>query len=161
EIALIENIQREDLNPIEEALAYQKLINHFQLVQEEVAKRVGKERSSIANALRLLRLPGIIQELLADRRLSVGHAKALMALSPEELQIKAAEQILHHNLSVRQTEELARRWLEKPPAATTPAAAPEDPNTVAAEERLRRQLGTKVKIKRSGAGGRIEIEFYS
>jgi len=159
EIALIENIQREDLNPIEEARAYQKLMDHFGLLQEEVAKRVGKERSSIANALRLLRLPGLIQELIAERRLSPGHAKALLTLNAEELQLKAAEDILHQNLSVRQTEELARRLLERSPAPAS--APPEDPNTEAAEGRLRRQLGTKVRIRRAGAGGRIEIDFYS
>lgn len=160
EIALIENLQREDLNPIDEAVAYQKLMDSFDMSQEEVAKKVGKDRSSVSNSLRLLRLPTIIRDLLSERQLSVGHAKALLTLSSEASQIEAAEQILHQNLSVRQTEELTRRLSETPVAPARPARQ-EDANTLAAEDRMRLQLGTKVRIKRSGSGGRIEIDFYS
>ncbi|MBI1745021.1 MAG: ParB/RepB/Spo0J family partition protein [Acidobacteria bacterium] len=160
EVALIENLQREDLNPIDEASAYQKLMELFGFSQETVAKKVGKERSSIANALRLLRLPGIIRELLAERRISVGHAKTLLSLGTEALQHKVVEQILNQNLSVRQSEELVRKVLEnKQPVEKI--SSPADPNRLAAEDKLRRHLGSKVSIRQTGQGGRIEIEFYS
>jgi ParB family chromosome partitioning protein len=163
ELALVENIQRKDLNPIEEARAYDLLLEQMKLSQAEVAKRVGRERSSVANSLRLLKLDEKIQRMLEEGTLTTGHAKAIMALTDGATQIKVAEEVVRSLLSVRETESLVSRTAKKKAATTTPAGTigNDDPNVRAAEERLRQQLGTKVRIVRQGSRGRIEIEFYS
>ncbi|GBC82650.1 putative chromosome-partitioning protein ParB [bacterium HR10] len=161
ELSLIENIQREDLNPIEEAQAYQRLIERLGLTQEEVARRVGRDRTSIANSLRLLRLPQEVQALVEEGKLSVGHAKALLSLSSADAQRQLAQEVVARGLSVRETEATARKWN----AAASPQArrgpAPTDPHLRAAAERLARYLGTKVRILPGTSGGKIEIEYYS
>ena len=161
EMALIENIQREDLNPIEEALAYRRLSDEFQLKQEDIAAAVGKDRATIANHLRLLKLPDEVRAEVASGRLSMGHARALVALPLEADQRRLSREIIGRNLSVRETESMVKRIAEaaKPPA--TPAPKPVDVHTRAAEERLRFALGTPVRIVRRGSRGRIEIEFNS
>jgi ParB family transcriptional regulator, chromosome partitioning protein len=160
EMALIENIQREDLNPIDEAAAYERLGSDFQMTQEEIAAAVGKDRSSVANHLRLLKLPQEVRAEVAGGRLSMGHARALLAVADEGGQRQVARQVIARNLSVRETETLVKR-LAHPAAAEKPPAKPTDVNTRAAEERLRLALGTRVRIARKGKGGRIEIDFTS
>jgi ParB family chromosome partitioning protein len=170
EIALIENIQRKDLNPIEEAKAYEVLLGQMNLSQGEVARRVGRDRSSVANSLRLLKLPEKIQSMLRSSELTVGHAKAIMAIPDGATQIMVSEEVVRRLLSVRDTEQLVARTM-KPTDADGQArrggkeAEAEDPNVRAAEDNLRSRLGTKVRIIRRGSGGqargRIEIEFYS
>jgi ParB family chromosome partitioning protein len=165
ELALVENIQRKDLNPIEEARAYDLLIGQMNLSQAEVAKRVGRERSSVANSLRLLKLHDSVQKMLQDGGLSSGHAKAIVAISDAATQIKVAGEVVRGDLSVRQTEALVQK-LQSGDAAAKPgreagAAEAADPNVRAAEEKLQHRLGTKVRIVRRGGRGKIEIEFYS
>lgn len=162
EIALIENIQREDLNPLEEAEAYRYLMDSFDLLQEEVAKRVGKDRSTVANALRLLRLPGKVKNDLIENRLSMGHARALLALEQDEDIIEASQEIIRKKLSVRETEKLIKKIKSmfgvkvfKPTAGKVI-----DPNLLALENTLRQQLGTQVKLHTKDKGGRIEISYY-
>jgi ParB family chromosome partitioning protein len=157
--ALIENIQREDLNPIEEANAYRRLIDEFRLTQEQVADAVGKDRSSVANYLRLLKLSAEIQAEVAAGRLSMGHARALLSLTDGAAQRRVAREVVARGLSVRETEALVKRLAAPPRAAA--AAPPVDANTRAAEERLRFALGARVRIVRRGKGGRIEILFSS
>jgi ParB family chromosome partitioning protein len=155
-IALIENIQREDLNPIEEAHAYRRLADEFHLTQEQIADAVGRDRSSVANFLRLLRLPQEVRSNLASGALSMGHARALLALSDEVAQLQLARDIVAGNLSVRETETLIRK------AQNPPAARPEpqkDVHTRAAEDKLRLALGTRVRIVRRGKGGKVEVDF--
>jgi ParB family transcriptional regulator, chromosome partitioning protein len=161
EMALIENIQREDLNPIEEALAYRRLSDEFQLRQEDIAAAVGKDRATIANHLRLLKLPDEVRAEVASGRLSMGHARALVALPVEADQRRLSREIIARNLSVRETESMVKRLAEagKPPATMAPK--PVDVHTRAAEERLRFALGTPVRIVRRGSRGRIEIDFNS
>lgn len=157
-VALIENIQREDLNPIEEAVAYRRLGDEFQLTQEQIADAVGKDRSSVANYVRLLRLPQEVRSNVASNALSMGHARALLALSDEAAQLRVARDVVSRNLSVRETEALVKK------AASPAAEKPEkttDVHTRAAEEKLRMALGTRVRINRKGKGGRIEIEFVN
>ena len=160
EIALIENIQRENLNPIEEALAYKKLIETVGLTQEALASRVGRDRSYITNYLRLLRLPDDLQQLVKEGRLSTGHARTLLALSHADLQRRLARQIIDHGLSVRATEQLVHKATEeKPKTPRGPQVV--DPNVRAAETKLRRALGTQVKILQAENGkGKIEINFF-
>jgi ParB family chromosome partitioning protein len=158
ETALIENIQREDLNPIEEATAYRRLVHEFKLTQEQVADEVGKDRSSVANYMRLLKLPEEIRAEIASGTLAMGHARALLAIENGAAQRRAAREIIARGLSVREAEALVRRVVEPP---RKPAPKPTDPNTRAAEERLRFTLGTRVRIVRKGKGGRIEIDFGS
>ncbi len=158
EVALIENIQREDLNPIEEAQAYRRLTDEFHLSQEEVATAVGKDRATVANYMRLLRLPLEIHQDLASRTLSMGHARALAGLTDDRAQRRVAREIVSRSLSVREAEALVRREAH-PPLPPPPRRV--EPNTRAAEERLRLALGTRVRIVRKGAGGRIEIDFGS
>jgi len=160
EIALIENIQRENLNPIEEALAYKKLIETVGLTQESLASRVGRDRSYITNYLRLLRLPDDLQQLVKEGRLSTGHARTLLALSHADLQRRLARQIIDHGLSVRATEQLVHKATEeKPKTSRGPQVV--DPNVRAAETKLRRVLGTQVKILQAENGkGKIEINFF-
>jgi len=158
EVALIENLQREDLNPVEEAEVYRRLVEEFNLTQEEIASRVGKDRASVANTLRLLKLPPRIREDLIGGRLSAGHGRALLALEGRDLLLKAREAILRRSLSVRATELLVKR-LKAAPADR--ARRRQGPALAAAEEQLRRALATKVRIVRQGRRGRIEVEFYS
>ena len=158
QVALIENIQREDLNPIEEAQAYRRLSDELHLSQEAIASAVGKDRATVANYVRLLRLPVEVRNDLASAALSMGHARALLALPTDVAQRKVAREIVARQLSVRETEALVRK--ETSPAPPT-AAKPSDPNTKAAEEQLRLALGTRARIIRQGHRGRIEIDFTS
>lgn len=158
ETALIENIQREDLNPIEEAGAYRRLASEFKLTQEQIADAVGKDRSSVANFLRLLRLPEEIRAEIASGALSMGHARALLSIDDGAAQRRAAREVIARGLSVRETEALVKRVMEPP---KKPAAKAVDANTRAAEERLHFCLGTRARIVRRGKGGRVEIEFTS
>jgi len=161
EIALIENIQREDLNPIEEAQAYKKLIETVGLTQEALASRVGRDRSYITNYLRLLRLPDDLQQLVIDGRLSTGHARTLLALAHVDLQRRMARKIIDDGLSVRATELLVHKSSEEKPAKKSAAPPTDDPNIRAAESKLRRALGTQVKITQTAEGkGKIEISFF-
>jgi ParB family chromosome partitioning protein len=158
EIALIENIQREDLNPLEEAEAFRVLISEYGLTQEQLSQRVGKSRSHIANLMRLLNLSPQVQEYVSRGTISMGHARALLALAKPEAQIAACEEILNKGLSVRQTEELLRRPVRQTPIRKR--AAP-DPWLRDLEANLEQTLSTKVRIRTSGEGGRIEIEYFS
>jgi ParB family transcriptional regulator, chromosome partitioning protein len=160
ELALIENIQREDLNPIDEAAAYERLSAEFKMTQEEIAAAVGKDRSSVANHLRLLKLPQEVRAEVAGGRLSMGHARALLAVPDESGQRQVAREVIAQDLSVRETETLVKRF-GRQPAAHIAAARPTDVHTRAAEERLRLSLGTRVRIIRRGKGGRIEVDFGS
>jgi ParB family chromosome partitioning protein len=161
EIALIENIQRENLNPIEEAQAYKKLIETVGLTQESLASRVGRDRTYITNYLRLLRLPDDVQQLVKEGRLSTGHARTLLALSHADLQRRIARQIIDGGLSVRATEQLVQKASEEKPAKRS-APQPVDPNIKAAETKLRRALGTQVKILQATDGrGKVEISFFN
>lgn len=162
EIALIENLQREDLNPMEEAQAYERLIVDFGLTQEEVAKAVGKNRATIANMLRLLRLPPEVQQWLRESKLSTGHAKALLSLNDLGAILDAARKIIQGNYSVRQAEVLvARHTKGETPKETTTQETDVDPNVRAAIHALEQVLGTKVTIHENGGKGRIEIQFFS
>ena len=162
QMALIENIQRENLNPIEEAAAYRRLADEFHLTQEGIAEAVGKDRASIANYLRLLRLPDDVRAEVASGRLSMGHARALLALPGEADQRRVAFDIVARSLSVRETEALVKKFADTArPEAAPAAATPADVHTRAAEERLRLALGTRVRIVRKGKSGRIEIDFNS
>lgn len=162
ELALVENLQREDLDPIEEANAYRQLIDDFGFTQEQVAERVSRARSSVANTLRLLELPDVIQQMVVDDRLTAGHARAIIGLEPA-VQLGLASTIAERDLSVRQAEELARRLRERDeagPAGTARAAHRIDPDLERLEEDMRRALGTKVSLTRTRRGGRIMIDFY-
>lgn len=162
EVALIENIQREDLSPIETASAFDRLSKDLGLSQEEIGRRTGKDRASIANFMRLLRLPREVQEMVSDGRLSMGHAKAVLSLHGPDDQIELANKIVQGGLSVRQAEHAAQVALGDKPAKEK-KEAPQDPNVKAAVENLERALGTRVRIAQSSGGerGRIEIEYYS
>ncbi len=161
ELALIENIQRQELNPIEEAQAYQRLIRDLDMTQDDLAKQVGKDRSSIANYLRLLKLPAKIQKMLEDGSLSMGHARALLGLESTELQVKLADDIVRSKLSVRETEQAVKHAAS--PGAIRDSSTPtqNDANIRAAELKLKRFLGTQVRIQLGQNGGKIEIEFGS
>ena len=161
EIALIENLQREELNPIEEANAYQSLIDDLALTQQEVAERVGKQRASIANALRLLNLPPEVQALIKSGRITAGHAKALAALTVAADQVDLARRIAKDGLSVRQAEALAARIARRSSRSVRKKSSVRDPNVVAAEESLQSALGTRVRIVQGNKGGRLEIHFFS
>jgi ParB family chromosome partitioning protein len=159
EITLIENIQREDLNPMELALALERMARELNINQEEIGRRTGKDRSTISNSIRLLQLPPDLQQLVAERRLSAGHARSLLALTDEEMQRTLAEKIVAQGLSVRQVERLTKRMTEPRDQAPEEAL---DPNVKAAIVELERVLGTKVRIvEKSDHRGRIEIEYYS
>ncbi|MBP3729794.1 MAG: ParB/RepB/Spo0J family partition protein, partial [Lachnospiraceae bacterium] len=162
ELALIENIQREDLNPIEEALAYQQLLETYGIKQEELAQRVAKSRSAVANSLRLLRLDERVQGLLMDGSLSEGHARALLGISEKAVQRQLAELVVSRQLSVRETEALVKRHKAESTKKRTPVR---DSRETAYDElvlKLRRQLGTRVDIHRTGENkGQIIIEYYS
>jgi ParB family chromosome partitioning protein len=162
EMALVENIQRENLNPIEEALAYRRLADDFQMTQEAIANAVGKDRTTVANMMRLLRLPDEVRAEVASGRLSTGHARAILSLGNENDQRGAARDVIARTLSVRETESLVKKIAEEgSPAAESAAPKPVDVHTRAAEDKLRLTLGTRVRIVRHGAKGRIEIDFGS
>ena len=161
ELALIENIQREELNPIEEASAYQRLIHNLGLTQDEVAQQVGKDRSSIANYLRLLKLPEDVQRMLEDELISMGHARALLGLDTKDQIRRLANEVAEKKLSVRQTEQAVKRATspQSPGERLTPSS--NDANIRAAELKMKRFLGSQVRIHLSNNGGRIEIDFSS
>jgi len=172
ELALVENIQRADLNPLEEAAAYRSLMDDFGLTQEQVAAKVGKNRTTVANALRLLKLPPDIQTALADESISEGHARAILTVTDDQKQKALLHAVIDSGLSVRQTEEAARRANEspKPKAQAAPArgaasaarAEREMPGaTRALEDDFRKALGTKIQVSRSRKGGKIVVYFYS
>jgi len=161
EVALIENVQRENLNPIDEAHAYRRLSDEFHLTQDDIAAAVGKDRSSVANYLRLLKLPEEVRSEVAREALSMGHARALLALSEPEQQVKVAREVVDRGLSVRETEAAVRRLTAPPPDRRAGEPTPADVHTRQAEDRMRFALGTRVRIARKGKGGRIEIEFTS
>ncbi|HXW06548.1 MAG TPA: ParB/RepB/Spo0J family partition protein [Vicinamibacterales bacterium] len=156
--ALIENIQREDLNAIEEAQAYRRLADEFHLTQDQIADAVGKERSTVANTLRLLKLPHEVRGNVAAGELSMGHARAILALPDEQAQLRAAREVVAKKLSVRETEVLVKKVDAPQDSRTEPV---KDVHTRAAEDRLRFALGTRVRIVRRGSKGRIEIDFQS
>jgi ParB family chromosome partitioning protein len=166
ELALIENLQRENLNPIEEALGYSQLSNQFELTQEEISAKVGKSRAAVANALRLLRLPQAIQDFVRDGQLSIGHAKVILGLADENSQTLAAQRVVKDSLNVRQTEGLVSKLLlprEKEPASrsASPAAPAGDPHVADVEEQLRNMFATKVKLNYAQGKGSLEISFFS
>ena len=162
ELALIENLQREDLNPMEEAQAYERLIVDFGMTQEEVARRVGKNRTTIANMLRLLRLPPEVQQWLRENRISTGHAKALLSLSDLNAILDTARKIIQGNYSVRQTEMLVARFSKSAPDDSGNASPVViDPNVKAAIHALEQALGTKVTVQEHEGKGKIEIHFFS
>ena len=164
QMALVENIQRDDLNAIDEAKAYRRLADEFTLTQDAIASAVGKDRATVANTLRLLKLPQDVQDLVAAGALSMGHARALLALPGENSQLQLAAEIKTRGLSVRETEALVKRVLEGGDRTATTSRPPvpqADVHTRAAEDKLKVQLGTRVRIKRKGRGGRIEIDFTS
>jgi ParB family chromosome partitioning protein len=160
EIALVENLQREDLGPIEEAHAFRSLVDEFGLSQDEIAVRVGRARSTIANTLRLLDLDSHVQDALVARSISEGHARALGGLAVDQ-QGRVVETVIEQQFSVRQTEELVRRLREPRQLATATEPARRDADLERVEDDLRRSLGTKVTLARSRRGGRIIIEYYS
>ena len=174
ELALVENVQRADLGPLEEARAYQRLSTEFGLTQEDIARRVGRARVSVANTMRLLGLPPVVQQGLAAGQITEGHARAILGMPGDAPRVELFEQVVAKDLTVRQTEELVRRLREQP---APPAAAAEvdaavepvtaitrapsfDPDLAAIEERLRQSLGTQVHLERGRKGGRIIIQFY-
>ena len=163
ELALIENIQRAELNPVEEANAYKRLIESLGLTQEEVARRVGRDRTFVTNYLRVLKLPRDIQQLIESERVSFGHARALLGVNDPMMQRRLAQKIVKHNWSVRETERRVR-FLDRPERASRQKRSLDetDPNVRAAETKLRRILGTQVRIvpRTSTAPGRLEIEYY-
>ena len=164
ELALIENVQRADLNPLEEAQAYRQLVEEFGLTQEQVAQRVGKSRVAVANILRLLKLPDSIQKRLADASISEGHARALLMLDDTAHMQRLASRIVGDGLSVRQVEEQVRRLNAGRPHGRkrkASGAIPLGANTRSLEDRMRRALGTKVNLYRTSRGGKIVIQFYS
>ncbi len=161
EITLVENIQREDLNPIETALAFQKLATELHLSHEEIGNRTGKDRSTITNLLRLLQLPPDLQDLVAERRLSQGHARCLLGL-PADMQRNVAEKVVAQGLSVRQVERLTQKMTQTREPKPDQADSPIDPNVKAAIDELERILGTRVRIvAKKDDKGKIEIEYYS
>ena len=158
ELALVENLQRADLNPVEEAEAYRSLQESFGLGQEEIGRRVGRSRVAVTNTLRLLNLPDEIQDMLRTGQLTSGQARPLLALETEEEQVKLAKQAAEASMSARQLEELVRPASKKPAKR---AAKPVDPNDAAAAEKLTRRLQTKIEIARRGAGGTVRLHFHS
>jgi ParB family chromosome partitioning protein len=160
-LALVENIQREDLNPVDEARAYQRLSHEFGLTQDQIAAAVGKDRSSVANYLRLLKLPEEVRGDLASGAISMGHARALLGLPDGTAQRQAAREVIAGSLSVRDTESLVKKMTTTAPQARKREMAATDVHTRAAEDRMRFALGTKVRIVRRGQGGTIQIEFTS
>ena len=162
QMALIENVQREDLNPMEEALAYKRLMEEFELKQDEVASRVGKSRSAVANSVRLLNLPEEVQNLVSQGNISSGHARALLGLASKDMVIKLAERIVSKGLSVRQVEEIIKDMHRLSSSTTTTVTrTSKDPNITDLEDSIQKILGTKVKMVGSYDKGKIEINYYS
>jgi ParB family transcriptional regulator, chromosome partitioning protein len=161
ELALIENIQREELNPIEEASAYQRLIHNLGLTQDEVAQQVGKDRSSIANYLRLLKLPEDVQRMLEDDLISMGHARALLGLDTKDQIRRLATEVAEKKMSVRQTEQAVKRFTSPQSQGERSTPSGNDANIRAAELKMKRFLGSQVRIHLGSNGGRIEIDFGS
>ncbi len=166
EMALIENLQRENLNPIEEAQGYSQLVSQFQLTQDEVATKVGKSRAVVANALRLLKLPAVVQNFIREGRLSVGHAKVILGLTAEKEQKLAAERVIKEGLNVRQTEGLIARLHSRGAGRASGKSGlmvplPADAHVADLENRLRERLGTKVQLRYDKGKGAVEISFYS
>ncbi len=166
ELALVENVQREDLMPLEEAQAYRRLMDEFTMTQEAVAERVGRSRVAVANTLRLLALPSEVKAALASGDITEGHARALLGLSSKEQCVELCNTVVEQGLTVRATEELVRRWNERSEAADEERGAAakarlRDPDVAAIEERLRNILGTKVQLMWGRKGGRLTIHFYS
>ena len=159
ELALVENLQREDLNPVEEAQGYRALMEEYGLTQDEAAQRVGKSRPAVANALRLLSLAPEVLQFVEQGLLSAGHARALVPVKPEELQIDAARQVMKNGLSVRRTEELAKR-LMKPPRLTQDEVGIRVDYAAEVTRRLERALGRRVLLSENGKQGRIVLEYY-
>ncbi|MDO5136636.1 MAG: ParB/RepB/Spo0J family partition protein [Eubacteriales bacterium] len=162
EISLIENIQREDLNPIEEAMAYRRLIQEYQMKQDEIAERVSKSRTAVTNSMRLLKLDERVQQMLIDDMLSAGHARALLGIEDKEVQASAAARVFDEKLSVRETEKLVKKLLEPPKEAVFKPVSAEDAIYESLEEKMKTIMGTKVFIHRKRNNkGKIEIEYYS
>ena len=162
QMALIENVQREDLNPMEEALAYKRLMEEFELKQDEVASRVGKSRSAVANSVRLLNLPEEVQNLVSQGNISSGHARALLGLASKDMVIKLAERIVSKGLSVRQVEEIIKDMHRLSSSTTTTVTRTStDPNITDLEDSIQKILGTKVKMVGSYDKGKIEINYHS
>jgi len=161
EIALIENIQREDLNPLEAAEAFRRLINDFNLTHDDLSRKIGKDRATITNYLRILKLPSEIKSWIAEGYLSMGHAKALLQIEDAKARIDAARRIIQKGLSVREAETLSKRLSSSQTSRPKPHAW-KDPQIASLEENLKQSLGTKVRlIHRGKKGGKIEIEYYS
>ena len=163
EISLIENLQREDLNPIEAAEAFKHLIEEFNISQEDLSKRVGKDRTTITNTLRLLKLPIEVRNQLLQNRITSGHARAILSLESKEKQKELCALIIKKGLSVREAEALVKRWSEKPKKTAPPAKRNGDVESqlISLQDSLRGHLGTKVQITPKGKKGKIEIEYYS
>jgi len=162
EIALIENIQREDLNPVETAEAFNRLLKEFNLTQEKLSERVGKERTTVTNYLRLLKLPEEIKSLISDGSLSMGHARAILSLEGRANQMEAARRVIKKGLSVRETESLAKNISFHETKKSKTTSGHRDPQIASLEDKLIKSLGTKVRIRHRGKkGGKIEIEYYS
>ena len=158
-LALVENIQREDLNALEAAVAYRQLIDEFGLTQAEVARQVGKSRSTVANTVRLANLPSPVKDALMSRKIDEGHARALLGLPDEDTQVRALARVLAGGLSVRETESLVRAWLAE--SSDRESQVEQNPEDGATEDMLRTSLGTKVSLIRRGDRGRLVIHFYS
>lgn len=162
EISLIENIQREDLNPVEEAMAYKRLIDEFHLKQDEIADRVGKSRTAVTNSTRLLKLDVKVQQMLIDEMITAGHARAILSISDKEMQANIAMKVFDEKLSVRETETLVKRMLEPPKEKKRKVSTAEDAVYENLEEKMKSIMGTKVFIHRKkNDKGKIEIEYYS
>jgi len=160
-VALIENIQREDLNPIEEAKAYRLLINRFKLKQQDIAKKVGKDRSTITNSLRLLNLPEEIQNGLIEKKITSGHAKVLLSIEDEEKLMRIYNDVVEKGISVRALEKMLSEQESQNQSSSTKTTQLKNPQIKKMEEELISKLGTKVEIKHNGNKGRIEISYYS
>ena len=163
EISLIENMQREDLNPIEEAEAFKHLIEEFNINQEDLSKRIGKDRTTVTNTLRLLKLPLEIRDHLLQNRITSGHARAILSLENKEKQKELCTLIIKRGLSVREVEAIAKRWSEKPEKSVAPTKKKGDLESQLSslQDSMRKYLGTKVHISQKGKRGKIEIEYYS
>lgn len=161
ELALIENIQREDLNPIEEALAYKQLMDRYRYTQEECSKRVGKDRSSVANTVRLLNLPEEIRGYIIEGKVSMGHARALLGVEDEEMRLKLARRVVQEGLSVREIENWVRKLREGVQVEKLVKTKQVDPQVNFLENEMTKILGTKVKIKVQGKKGKVVIDYYS
>ncbi|OGE80313.1 MAG: hypothetical protein A2660_02185 [Candidatus Doudnabacteria bacterium RIFCSPHIGHO2_01_FULL_45_18] len=161
ELALIENIQRHNLDPIEEATAYKQLVDQYKMTQEEIARRVGKGRTTITNMLRLLHLPLKIQTGIAEGKITEGHGRAILGLMGMEKQLALFEQIIGNGMTVRQVEDKVREMTDRTKLVRAPRGTPADPEVTALENDLRGKLGTKVRVQKSGESGKITIEFFS